>query len=64
MKNVNQTNGKGLLEIDWNENRATLTHVTKDEELVYDFFKVLDEYNGKSVSFSIKEEKEIETLED
>ncbi|WP_341323379.1 YonK family protein [Solibacillus sp. FSL H8-0523] len=64
MKHVNQTSGKGFLEIDWEAGKATLTSFTKDDELTYDFFKELEAFNKKNVSFSIKEENEIDVIDD
>ena len=62
MKNANSTSGKGFLEIDWTEGKATLTTVTKDSEDVYDFFAELEKFNGKQVSFSIKLEDEVQPI--
>lgn len=64
MKSVNQTSGKGYLEINFNEGKATLTEIVKDEEFVYDFFEVLEKYNMKNINFSIKEENPVEPIED
>ncbi len=63
-KRKNATSGKGFLEIDWESDKARLTTVTKDEEFVYDFFEILNEYNNKQISFSIAEDVEIEPIED
>lgn len=63
-KRKNQTSGKGILDIQWEEGKATLTTVTKDDELVYDFFKILEEYNGKSITFSVAEDVEIATVDE
>ena len=63
MKHVNQISGKGYLEIDWEAGKATLTTVTKDEVFVYDFFKELEKFNHKNISFSTKEENEIDVID-
>lgn len=63
MKHVNQISGKGLLEIDWEAGKATLTTVTKDEVFVYDFFNELDKFNNKHISFTTKEENEINVID-
>lgn len=55
-KKVNSTTGKGILDIDWTAGKATITTITKDDELVFDFFKILNEYNGKQISFNLKED--------
>lgn len=54
MKHVNQTSGKGFLEIDWEAGKATLTSFTKDDELTYDFFKELEAFNKKTLVFQLK----------
>lgn len=54
MKTVNQTSGKGFLEIRFEDGIARITD-SKDDT-TYDFFEVLSRYNNKHVSFSIKEE--------
>ena len=53
MKNTQSSKGKGFLEINWEEGKATLTKVEKDEEKVYDFFEMLNKYNGQNITFSI-----------
>lgn len=63
MKTVNQTTGKGILEISFDEGVATITEITKDEEITYDFFEILERFNGKQVNFSIREENPIEPIE-
>lgn len=62
MKNVNQTSGKGILDIDFSSGVATITEIKKDDEIPYNFFEVLERYNGKNISFTIKEENPIEPL--
>lgn len=64
MKSVNQTTGKGVLDINWSEGVATITEITKDGEIPYNFFEILEMYNGKQVNFSIREENPVEPIED
>ena len=63
MKDVNQVSGKGILDIEWQDGKAVFTVITKDSEIPYDFFEILERFNKKTVSFSIKEENEIQPLE-
>lgn len=63
-KKVHSVNLKGVLEIDFNQGTARITEVTKDAEYVYDFFEVLNEFNGKQISIALKEEQELEPIED
>lgn len=53
---------KGKLEVDFNTGSGIVTEVTKEAEFEYDFFKLLEEFNGKTVKISISEENEIETI--
>lgn len=62
MKSVNQTTGKGILEIDFESGIATITEITKDDEVPYNFFEILEKYNGKQVSFSIREENLVQPI--
>lgn len=64
MKTVNQTTGKGILEVLWDEGKATITEITKDDEITYDFFEILERYNGKQVNFSIREENPIQPVDE
>jgi len=45
-------------------NSATITEVVKDEEKTYDLASILDNYNGKSIAFSISEDKDLEPIEE
>lgn len=62
MKSVNQTAGKGILEINWQEGSAIITEITKDDEIPYNFFEILELYNGKQINFSIREENPVEPI--
>ncbi len=63
-KKTNQVGFKGILDVNFEEGRSTITEVTKETEYVYDFFKELANFNGKSVTISIKEDNEITPIED
>lgn len=63
-KKVHSVNLKGFLELDFDKGQARITEVTKDAENVYDFFEIINEFNGKSISFSIKEEQDLEPIEE
>lgn len=54
-KKVNQVNLKGVFELDTME----VTEQTKEAEYTYDFLEILRDFNGKNISVSIKEEKEL-----
>jgi hypothetical protein len=54
-KKVNQVNVKGIFELDTME----VTEQTKEAEYTYDFLEILRDFNGKNISVSIKEEKEL-----
>lgn len=62
-KRKNTASLKGLLTIDFNEGKATVTEIVKDAEYEYDFFALLSEFNGKSVSITIAEENELPTVD-
>ena len=64
MKNTQSSKGKGFLEINWDEGKGTLTKVEKDEEKVYDFFEMLNKYNGQNITFSISVDEEQQPIED
>lgn len=64
MKVVNQVTGKGILEISFDEGRATITEITKDDEITYDFFEILERFNNKSVSFRLAEEQLVEPIDE
>lgn len=64
MKTVNQTTGKGILEIDFATGVATITEITKDEEIVYDFFEILERYNNTTISFRLAEENPLNPVEE
>lgn len=63
-KTTNRTAGKGILDLDFNAGKGTITLVDKDGgETVWDFFEILEMYNGRSISYSFAEDVEIEPLE-
>lgn len=54
-KRVLSTQLKGSFDLDSME----ITEVTKDSEKTYNFLEILQEYAGKTITVSIKEENEI-----
>lgn len=54
-KKVHQVNIKGLLDMGTMEIEET----TKDAVNVYDFKEILSDFDGKTISISIKEENEL-----
>lgn len=55
---------KATLEVDNENDVITITEYTKDETKVYDFLKILKEWNGiENISLSIKMDDEIESIE-
>jgi len=63
-KKVHSIGVKGILDVNFDEGIARITEVTKDSEQVYDFFEIINEFNGKSISFSIKEEQDLTPIEE
>ena len=59
---------KASLSIDWNINSGIVTeHIKEGKEVVtyeYDLFKVLEEFNGKTISLTIKEEDPIAPIDE
>lgn len=62
-KRKNSASLKGTLDIDFTGGKATVTEIVKDIEYEYDFFALLSEFNGKSVSITIAEENELATVD-
>lgn len=63
-KKVNSVNVKGVLELNFEEGLGRITEITKDDEIPYNLFEILNEFNSKTVTISIKEEKELEPIEE
>lgn len=63
-KKTNQVGFKGVLDVDFQTGEGTVTEIVKDVESVYNFFETLNEFNGKTVTISIKEENELPKVED
>jgi hypothetical protein len=58
-KKIHAVNIKGLFDLDTME----ITEQTKEAEFTYDFLKILQEFDGKQISISIKEENELPVKE-
>lgn len=62
-KITHKVTGKGILDINFNEGYGTITFIdNKGGETVWDFFKILEDLNGKTVSYSFTEENDIEPI--
>lgn len=48
-------NVKGVLDLE----NGTVTEISKEEEVVYDFTEILAQFDGKEIAMSIKETSEI-----
>lgn len=59
-KKTTATNVKGILDID----SDIITEITKDAENVYSLSEILNEYDGKQITLSIKEEQELAVKEE
>lgn len=64
-KRVNSASIKGKLSIDWSLESGIITETTRDGDIVeYDLFKLLEEFNGKEISISVKEEYKLPTIDE
>lgn len=62
-KITNKAAGKGILDVNFNEGRGTITHVDKNGgETVWDLFEIIERFNGKQVTYSFQEEIEIQPI--
>lgn len=62
-KRTNSSKFKGELTVELENEHITITTITKEAEFVYDLLAELESYNGKTVSISITEDKELEPIE-
>lgn len=59
-KRTHASKGKGILDINFNEGTGKITLVDKNGgETVWDFLEILEEFNGKNISYSFTEEEDI-----
>lgn len=63
-KRTNSAQLKGKLDIDWSLNELVVTESTKDGDFEYSLTKLLEEFNGKNVTLSIKEEDQIAPIDE
>lgn len=63
-KRVNSAKLKGILDLDFSTGKGTITEIVKDSENEYDFFALLNEFNGKTIALSIVEENELPTTDE
>lgn len=59
-KKTTSSNVKGVLDIE----NDLITEITKDNEIEYSLSELLAEYDGKHVTITIKEEKELPVKSD
>jgi hypothetical protein len=58
-KKVNQVNLKG----DFDMGTMEIVEITKEGEFPYDFKQILSEFDGKTISVTVKEENELPVKE-
>lgn len=64
-KRTNSAQLKGKLDIDWSLGELIVTESTpKDGDFEYSLSKLLEEFNGKIVNISIKEEDQIAPIDE
>lgn len=63
-KRINSAQLKGKLDIDWSLGELIITESTKEGDFEYSLSKLLEEFNGKNVSLSIKEEDVIVPIDE
>lgn len=63
-KRTNSAQLKGKLDIDWSLNELVITESTKDGDFEYSLTKLLEEFNGKTVTLSIREEDQIAPIDE
>lgn len=61
-KRTNSIQLKGKLDIDWTLGELIVTESIKDGDFKYSLNKLLEEFNGKNITLSIKEEESIATI--
>lgn len=78
-KRTNQASLKGELDIDFDKlilvveeagyvledlMKIEITEIVKEAEYTYDVVELLKEFDGKTISFTVKEEQELEPVND
>lgn len=64
-KTTNRTAGKGVLNLDFSTGKGTITLVDNNGgETTWDFFEILEMYNGKNISYSFAEDISLEPIEE
>lgn len=61
-KRTNSIKLKGKLDIDWTLGELIVTESVKDGDFKYSLNKLLEEFKGKNITLSIKEEDSIATI--
>lgn len=63
-KRTNSAQLKGVLDIDWSLGELIVTEENKEGVFEYSLGKLLEEFNGKAVTISIKEEDSITPIDE
>ena len=63
-KRTNSAQLKGQLDIDWSLGELIVTEETKEGVFEYSLGKLLEEFNGKAITISIKEEDSISPIDE
>lgn len=63
-KRSNSVQLKGKLDIDWTSGELIVTESIKDGDFKYSLNKLLEEFNGKNITLSIKEEGSIALIDE
>ena len=63
-KRTNSAQLKGVLDIDWSLGELIITEQTKEGDIEYSLGKLLEEFNGKTITISIKEEDSISPIDE
>lgn len=63
-KRTNSAQLKGVLDIDWSLGELIVTEETKEGTHEYSLGKLLEEFNGKTITISVKEEDTITPIDE
>lgn len=63
-KKTHSVQVKGVLDVDFNSGVGRIIEITKDEEIPYDLFEIINEFNGKSVTLTLKEDQDLQPIEE
>lgn len=63
-KQTNKVGLKGILEVDFNGGVGTITEIVREEPYTYNLFEIIEQFDGKTVTISITEDKELPTVDE